>query len=295
MIELSLQTMQNLGYESQYGLTQPFNLSQFHDSKVDVILYQYSEDIKEYINDVPAIRTWNGDIELKPLLESLRSMDLFTGRNLYFYHSQTSNMDIFCGKDPVSHDSIIPFHDIIQKDGKLVVFLKLKPDETPAPVNNGPNNVHDIRHLQYKTIRAHLDAEEESDSSESKNGKSKKKKEKCIGEVINLLNTWKRMINGVVDPQSGQCYQFSSEAAAKKLGVSELTMDYYLLQIQCAKQHGFDFNISLKKKFSVIRSFIKLFNTKKDILKSFCFLDHDGQEEKEKTVEKCKRTKKIQK
>jgi len=292
-MDLVLLTQENQVFETYNSLNQAISLTQYHDNKVDVILYQFAEDIKEYITNVPVIKNWNGDIELKPLLDTLRTMDLFSGRNLYFYHSEISNMDIFCGKDPLPYDSVIPYNDIIQKDDKIMVSIKIKPDETPAPATH--NTYHDIRLLQYKTMKAHIDAEEDSDSSSSQNGKKVKTKERTIGEVISLVSAWKKLINGVTDQRTGTLYKFSPESAAKKLGLSQLTLDYYLLQMQCAKQHGFDFTISLNKRFSVIGSFIKLFNTKKDILKSFCFMEHDEQEEQEKTVEKCKRTKKIQK
>ncbi len=84
----------------------------------------------------------------------------------------------------------------------------------------------------------------------------KRTKERTIQDIIEKVSLWRKLYNGVQDPE-GNLLRYSLEDAANKVGVSKKSLDDYLLQLRFGKKFGFDFQKHKDDKVGVLRSFVK--------------------------------------
>lgn len=84
----------------------------------------------------------------------------------------------------------------------------------------------------------------------------KRTKERTIQDIIEKVSLWRKLYNGVQDPE-GNLLRYSLEDAASKVGVSKKSLDDYLLQLRFGKKFGFDFQKHKDDKVGVLRSFVK--------------------------------------
>ena len=67
---------------------------------------------------------------------------------------------------------------------------------------------------------------------------AKRTKERTIEEVIQKVNLWRRLYNGVI--KDGVLQRQSLEVAAQKVGVSKKSLDDYLMMLRFGKKYNFD-------------------------------------------------------
>ncbi len=84
----------------------------------------------------------------------------------------------------------------------------------------------------------------------------KRTKERTIQDIIEKVSLWRKLYNGVTDPE-GNLLRYSLEDAASKVGVSKKSLDDYLLQLRFGKRFGFDFQKHKDDKVGVLRTFVK--------------------------------------
>lgn len=79
---------------------------------------------KELVPNVKAHFRPNGDLDLTKLIQTLKLMDYPVDMNMIFYYSHATEMYIYCGKEPLHPNTIIPAHEIVNRDGKKEVTTK---------------------------------------------------------------------------------------------------------------------------------------------------------------------------
>jgi len=90
-----------------------------------------------------------------------------------------------------------------------------------------------------------------------KDDKSKVRRgnERRIGEVIDALVTWKRLVTFGKLSSEGQRVKCTKKEAADLVDIPKKTLADYTLQIKMASEYNFDFQLHCKEKFGVIREF----------------------------------------
>ena len=84
---------------------------------------------------------------------------------------------------------------------------------------------------------------------------AKRTKERTIEEVIQKVNLWRRLYNGVI--KDGVLQRQSLEVAAQKVGVSKKSLDDYLMMLRFGKKYNFDWQKHKQSKIGVLRAFVK--------------------------------------
>jgi len=215
-------------------------------------------------------------------------MDYPVDLNMVFYYSPCTDMYVYCGKEPLHNNTLIPFQEIVNRDGRREITLRIRHIEhTPAQtIDPG---------LELETAALiDIEPEHEGDSSSTTNekGKRKRHKERKIGEVLDLVLKWRKLYSGVRDPKTGQVFKLSLDDAAKRVGVAKKSLDDYLLQIRSAKKAGFNFQEHYNERVGVLRSYVK--KTKSN--KSSSTRHHEIEDSTENnSVPKSLRSKKIKK
>jgi hypothetical protein len=231
-----------------YDLPQPFS-----QPTVDVVLLNASKTNNELFPGIPATFSPNGDLDLHTLINTLKQEGFLLGTNMIFYYSQTADLHIYCGKDPLPASTIIPSYDIVQAGGRKSVTLRVKPVERPK-VEQCEVEIKPELKLEFEDSSLYSDCEQDSSP---KDGKRRRHKERKISEAIELVLKWRKLYSGYVDTNTGKMVKYSLEDAAKKVGVAKKSLDDYLLMIKHAKTYGFDFQAHHDEKFGAIRSFVK--------------------------------------
>ena len=70
--------------------------------------------------------------------------------------------------------------------------------------------------------------------------------------IIELVSKWRKLYNGIPDP-NGKLVRMALEDAAHKVGVSKKSLDDYLLQLRQGRKYGFNFNSHKGHKVGVLR------------------------------------------
>jgi hypothetical protein len=171
-------------------------------------------------------------------------MDYPVDMNMIFYYSHATEMYIYCGKEPLHPNTIIPTHEITTHDGKrevqlnsssitLKVTLRIRQIEHSITPKIDPT-------LEMETaalidVNTEPDHDQDSSSTTNEKGKRKRHKERKIGEVLDLVLKWRKLYSGIRDPRTGQIVKLSLDEAAKRVGVAKKSLDDYLLQIRYTK------------------------------------------------------------
>lgn len=259
--------------------------------EVDVILIILPKNEKELISNIKDTFRPNGDLDLTKLIQSLKMMDYPVDMNMIFYYSMSSEMYIYCGKEPLQANTIIPAHEIALEGEKKTITLRIREIEhSPAPKIDPT--------LEMETaalIDAQPDQDQDDDSLSTTNekGKRKRHKERKIGEVLDLVLKWRKLYAGIRDPRTGQIVKLSLEEAAKRVGVAKKSLDDYLLQIRSAKKYGFNFQDHYNERVGILRTYVKRY---KNTNRSSSTRNPDSfDEQKENSVTKAKVPKKVRK
>jgi len=259
--------------------------------EVDVILLHLPKYEKELVPNVKAHFRPNGDLDLTKLIQTLKLMDYPVDMNMIFYYSHATEMYIYCGKEPLHPNTIIPTHEITTHDGKREVTLRIRQIEHSITPKIDPT-------LEMETaalidVNTEPDHDQDSSSTTNEKGKRKRHKERKIGEVLDLVLKWRKLYSGIRDPRTGQIVKLSLDEAAKRVGVAKKSLDDYLLQIRSAKKFGFNFQEHYNERVGVLRTFVKKCKTTN---KSSSTRHSDSfDESKDESVPKSQKSKKIKK
>jgi len=255
--------------------------------EVDVVLLHLPKYEKELVPNVKASFRPNGDLDLTKLIQSLKMMDYPVDLNMIFYYSHATGMYIYCGKEPLHLNTIIPGHEISNQAGKREVTLRIRQIEHSTTPKIDPT-------LEMETaalidINTEPDHDHDSTSTTNEKGKRKRHKERKIGEVLDLVLKWRKLYSGIRDPRTGQIVKLSLDEAAKRVGVAKKSLDDYLLQIRSAKKFGFNFQEHYNERVGVLRTYVKKCKTTN---KSSSTRHSDNFDEKENNTPKSQKSKK---
>jgi len=257
-------------------------------SEIDVILLYADKTDKELIPGVPASFSASGDLDLAALIDTLKNDDHPLEGSMVFYYSRTADLYIYCGKDPLPISAIVPSYDIARDEGRQSVTLRVRIIEKVK--------VEEESNLGCKFEFDELSQESETeDSVSAKPGRRTRHKERKIGEAIELVLKWRKLYNGVIDPNTGKLYKYSLEEAAKKVGVAKKSLDDYLLMIKHAKNYGFNFQEHHNERFGVIRAFVKKGKHASNKSDTNSTISDSVDDERETETPKCRNSKKIRK
>jgi hypothetical protein len=259
--------------------------------EVDVILIQLPKNEKEKIPNVKASFRQNGDLDLTKLVQNLKQMDYPLDMNMIFYYSPNTDMYIYCGKEPLHHNTFVPSQELAVNDDRKELCLRIRHIEHTITQSIDPS-------LELETAALiDVDPELDQDSSSTNNekGKRKRHKERKIGEVLDLVLKWRKLYSGIRDPRTGQIVKLSLDDAAKRVGVAKKSLDDYLLQIRSAKKSGFNFQEHYNERVGVLRSYVKKTKTTKSSSTRHHDTDQEYEELSEQMPAKSLRSKKIRK
>jgi hypothetical protein len=257
--------------------------------EIDVILVQLPKYEKEKIPNVKASFRTTGDLDLTKLVQNLKQMDYPLDMNMIFYYSPITDMYIYCGKEPLHHNTFVPAQDISMQDDRRELCLRIRHIEHTITQSIDPS-------LELETaalIDVEPDMDQDSSSTTNEKGKRKRHKERKIGEVLDLVLKWRKLYSGIRDPRTGQIVKLSLDDAAKRVGVAKKSLDDYLLQIRSAKKSGFNFQEHYNERVGVLRSYVK--KTKSTKSSSTRHQEQDLDESTENMPSKSLRSKKIRK
>jgi hypothetical protein len=94
--------------------------------EVDIILLHIPKDEKELLSNIKATFRSTGDLDLTRLIQTLKGMDYPVEMNMIFYYSQTSDMYIYCGKEPLQINTTIPAHEIVTSNDRKQITLRIR-------------------------------------------------------------------------------------------------------------------------------------------------------------------------
>lgn len=261
----------------QYMMIDPLlnALSNFRQEYVDVVVIFLPKHEKELIPNVRVLMKENNDIDLADLVKSLSFMGFPVERNMISYYSYTSDLFVYCGKDPLPEYTVLPGREIDIATGRSQITIRIRQGQFPsqnipetpcydaaeakmefeqeeeASTNPDINNDDQMSVTQNEGIESPVD-------SPSSN-KHKRTKERKIGYIIDRVIEWRKLYNGYLDPETGRIVKLSLEDAAKKITISKKSLDDYLLQIRFGKKYGFDFEGHYNDRVGILRSFVKKF------------------------------------
>jgi hypothetical protein len=204
---------------------------------------------------------------------------------MIFYHS-SSDLFVYCGKDPLPLRAIIPSHDIMRQGTRPVITLRVR---SQGQINSfSDSDYNQDQKLEFE--EASTEPSEFDKEITNKSERRTRHKERKIGEVIDLVLRWRKLYNGYVDSETGKLVKMSLEESAKRIGVAKKSLDDYLLMIKHAKNSGFDFQSNHNERFGIIRAFVKKAKGAKSESS-----DGSDDEDKEYLPGKNKNSKKIKK
>jgi len=220
-----------------------------------------------------------GNLKLNTLLDGLKEEGFNVFDSMIFYFSNEAKMFTYCGKFPFSSNITIPASDIAVDQFEKVIELKVrkcesKPEQRPvlSQQTSSFNKVaeelfshcSDTETESQKCIRS-LDnlnvATSPSVSSKKQISIAPRRRhaERKVGEVMAILDQWRKYYDGVYDPKTNTYIKTSLAEAAKRMGIPRKSLDDYMLVVKQAKAIGFDFGKNGSEKFGVVRSFVKKF------------------------------------
>jgi len=186
-------------------------------------------------------------------------MDYPVDMNMIYFYSPMSDMYIYCGKEPLHINTIVPTQEITINNDRREIALRIRHIEHTITQSIDPS-------LEMETaalIDVEPDMDDDSGSVTHDKGKRKRHKERKIGEVLDLVLKWRKLYSGIRDPRTGQIVKLSLDEAAKRVGVAKKSLDDYLLQIRSAKKFGFNFQEHYNERVGILRSYVKKTKTNK--------------------------------
>jgi len=193
---------------------------------IDIVLIFLPKYEKELVKEVKANLKENDDIDLVELVKSLKGLGFSAAvdRNMISYHSQSNDMYVYCGNDPLPLGTVIPAREVTKQGEKAQVTIRIR------------QAVHSFQ-MMGDTMMIEPDAiKVEGSDGPGHPTKQKRTKERKIGQILDKVYTWRKYYSGFTDPQSGQTIKMSLEDAAQKVGISKKSLDDYLLQIRFGKK-----------------------------------------------------------
>lgn len=268
--------------------------------KMDVLLVYGDNPEREFIPSMIAEILPNGDLNLNSLIQSLKNEGLPVENALIYYFSKMNDAFYYCGRDPLPIEFLVPGSEILQGAQNRIITLKIRPCAMPQSPKQGSEGEEMNCVVEEPTTLCHssdqenfsIREEDTTDNSPSPSTyKSFRKKGRIIGEVLELVQAWRKLYAGFVDSTTGQVIKLNLHEAASRLGVPKKSLDDYLIMIKHAQNAGFDFIKHKNERFGILRSFVKKHSqsgSTKGQLVSISRLEGE-----ETSVSKCSQSKKI--
>lgn len=185
--------------------------------------------VKELIREVELARLEDNTVLVSEIIGQLKIKGYPVANSMFTYFSRTTNMFVYCGKEPSTDSNYIPISEC--KERLILKCRHISSNE--APTEPSP-----------------------STTGSKKKNHPKRNKERKISEVIEKVSKWRQLYTGSLGPD-GRIEKCSLEEAALKVGIAKKTLDDYLLQLRAGKKYGFNFNAHKESKVGVLRTFVK--------------------------------------
>ena len=124
----------------------------------------------------------------------------------------------------------------------------------------------------------------QEENKENKDKIGRRTKERKIGQIIELVAKWRKLYNGITDP-NGELKRMSLDDAAIRVGISKKSLDDYFLQLRFGRKYGFNFNAHKHDKVGILRGYIKNCRNIEDKIKEFEDLKKANEDVNQKTKE----------
>ena len=220
---------------------------------IDVAVHYTPSNENEYYPGMPAKFTPNGDLNLTALIEHLKSEGFPIGeKSMIYYYSKYKDCFSYCGKDPLPYDIFVPMAELDIEGSQKIVKIKVRNQVLSGGLRN-PDQTTKIVEPEPQSQQKDEKTEEPSSNKITRYG------ERRIGDVLELVRTWRQYHEGVVDPETNEFIKLTLTDSADKLGIKRKTLDDYYIMINKADKLGFEFEKHYNARFGVLRAYVKKF------------------------------------
>lgn len=213
------------------------------------------DDLKSTFTDnevIPSLevpKRIDNKIKLSDIIAKLKLLGFCLTGAMISMFTRSAEDFVLIGSDPLDSSILI--------DATEASLLRLK-----AVCNIEEKYFSKLGEVQATGNRLSLNLSRSTSSFGNK--KNRRTKERKIGYIIEKVNAWRKLYNGI-ENDYGERTRYSLDQGAKIIGISKKSLDDYLLQLRLGRKYGFDFNLNKDSKVGVLRTFVKKHRGEKSI------------------------------
>jgi len=224
----------------------------FGPDTIDVAVHYTLHNEREYYPAMPAVFNEEGDLDLMPLIDYLKSEGFPIGESSMIYYYRKSKGDfVYCGKDPLQQRIFVPAFELDLDFGSKQRKVTLQVRAQAVSISSGTETEKKVE------VDSRSQISDKSEETQFKSQRVLRHGERLIGEVLELVQTWRAYYDGFMDTESNTFIKLTLNEAASKLEVSRKSLDDYYNMINKAKRFGFDFDKHYNTRFGILRAYVK--------------------------------------